>query len=275
MTDQNGPVYDPNPNTSYDDDFAIGAAAGAGDAGLTPEMENEKPAGGAPLRGLAMILTAVAVVLIAWGVFSFVGADGDDDGSDGDSGTVAGEQDGTNGSDGSGADSDDANRDGDGTSGSDSDSADSDSADSADSADSDTGDADDTNRDGDGGTDGNSDGSGANIDRGETAVTVLNNGPNNGGPIATDAADRLREDNWGNIGVGNLQGRVTGVSEETRVYYPEGNAQAQAAAEQIGRDLGIPVASGNNDYYDRFGEADVRNGPDATNVVIVLTGPLA
>lgn len=239
MTDQNGPVYDPNPHTSYDEDFAIGAAAGAGDAGLTPEMEKEKPAGGAPLRGLAMILTAVAVVLIAWGVFSFVGDDGDDDGSDGDSGTVAGEQDGTNGSDGSGADSDDANR------------------------------------DGDGGTDGNSDGSGANIDRGETSVTVLNNGPNNGGPIATDAADRLREDNWGNIGVGNLQGRVTGVSEETRVYYPEGNAQAQAAAEQIGRDLGIPVASGNNDYYDRFGEADVRNGPDATNVVIVLTGPLA
>ncbi|MGO1436226.1 MAG: LytR C-terminal domain-containing protein, partial [Candidatus Corynebacterium faecigallinarum] len=118
------------------------------------------------------------------------------------------------------------------------------------------------------------DGSGANIDRGETAVTVLNNGPSNGGPIATDAADRLREDNWSNIGFGNLQGRVTGVSEETRVYYPEGNAQAQAAAEQIGRDLGIPVASGNNDYYDRFGEADVRNGPDATNVVIVLTGPL-
>ena len=210
--------------------------------------------------------------MIAWGVCSFVGADGDDDGSDGDSGTVAGEQDGTNGSDGSGADSDDANRDGDGTSGSDSDSADSDSADSADS---DTGDADDANRDGDGGTDGNSDGSGANIDRGETAVTVLNNGPSNGGPIATDAADRLREDNWSNIGFGNLQGRVAGVSEETRVYYPEGNAQAQAAAEQIGRDLGIPVASGNNDYYDRFGEADVRNGPDATNVVIVLTGPLA
>ena len=96
MTDQNGPVYDPNPNTSYDEDFAIGDAAGtagaagaAGDAGLTPEMEKEKPAGGAPLRGLAMILTAVAVVLIAWGVYSFVG--GDDD-SDGDSETVADEQ---------------------------------------------------------------------------------------------------------------------------------------------------------------------------------------
>jgi hypothetical protein len=301
-----GAVYDPNPNTAFDDDFAYtggddaagaagagaagaagATAGGAGDNGLTPEMEREKPAGGAPLRGLAMILTAVAVVLIAWGIYSFVGGD-DDDKSDE---TVAG-QNGSGDGDGAGAGADGA----DGGAGADSGGG-ADSADGADGADSENN-ADSANgADGSNGTDGaaeggdsaddagsadgaqNAEGSddsddaagAGDIDRAGTSVTVLNNSNE---ALAQGAADRLRDEQWSDTGYGNLQGRVTGLSEETRVYYPEGNADAQAAAEQIGNDLGIPAAAGNPDYYDRFGEADVRNGPDADNVVVVLTGPL-
>jgi hypothetical protein len=109
------------------------------------------------------------------------------------------------------------------------------------------------------------------VDRGATAVTVLNN---SGEPVAQSTADRLRGEQWTNIGYGNLRGRIDGISEESRVYYPEGNAQSQAAAEQVASDLGITAAAGNPDYYDRFGEADVRNGPRADGVVVVLTGPL-
>jgi hypothetical protein len=95
VTDQNGPrhgddsVYDPNPDTAYDDEYAIDPAMGAAAAGGTAGAASGSAAGadgqdgangtgGPPLRGLAMVLTAVAVVLIAWGVYSFVGGDGDD-----------------------------------------------------------------------------------------------------------------------------------------------------------------------------------------------------
>lgn len=289
MTDQNGPqrgdpsdsVYDPNPDTSYDEDFAYtgagtgaaGAASGAaaGGDGLSPEMEKEKPAGGAPLRGLAMILTAVAVILIAWGVYSFVGGDSGD-GNDSD--TVASQDDGDegdtqNGDGAEGADGDGAAGAGDADGADGVEGADGDGAEGADGADGDTGGNAD-GADGAAGQDG-ADGAPAEVDRAGTAVTVLNN---SGDPVAQSAADRLRDEQWSDVGYGNLQGRVTGISEESRVYYPEGNAAAQAAAEELGSDLGIPASAGNPDYYDRFGEADVRNGPRADNVVVVLTGPL-
>lgn len=293
MTDQNGPrpgddsVYDPNPDTAYDDEFALddsagsagGAAAGASGAAGATGASGES--GGPPLRGLAMVLTAVAVVLIAWGVYSF--ASGDEDDGDTGSDTVAGEQDGNGdaGAEDPAATGPDDDTDSDGADGadgaSDDDAAsrddDGDDTDGADGAD--DPDADGANgADGAGGAgDGAAHGGGpAEVDRAAAAVTVLNN---SGDPIAQTTADRLREDHqWGNTGYGNLQGRITGISEQTRVYYPEGDAQAQATAEQVAGDLGIDAVSGNPDYYDRFRDADVRNGPDADSVVVVLTGPL-
>lgn len=282
MTDQNGPrhgddsVYDPNPDTAYDDDYAIdpamGAAAAGGTAGAASGSaagadgpDGDNGTGGPPLRGLAMVLTAVAVVLIAWGVYSFVGGDGDD--------TEDTAQDATTGQGSAAA-----------TAPQDS-AAPEDDTDAArgDSASPSAGDGDETagdpTEDGDGNPDaeagaGNAGGgepAAPDIDRGATAVTVLNN---SGEPVAQTTADRLRGERWTNIGYGNLRGRIDGISEESRVYYPEGNAQSQAAAEQVAGDLGIAAAAGNPDYYDRFGEADVRNGPRADGVVVVLTGPL-
>lgn len=285
MTDQNGPrhgddsVYDPNPDTAYDDEYAIdpamGAAAAGGTAGAASGAavgadgpDDANGTGGPPLRGLAMVLTAVAVVLIAWGVYSFVGGDGDDtedtaqDTTTGQGGAGAGTTPQGGASPASPQDGTDAAGDDASPSASDGDAA-----------------ADDPAGDGEGSPDGGTaagDAGGGEpaapgVDRGATAVTVLNN---SGEPVAQSTADRLRGEQWTNIGYGNLRGRIDGISEESRVYYPEGNAQPQAAAEQVASDLGITAAAGNPDYYDRFSEADVRNGPRADGVVVVLTGPL-
>jgi hypothetical protein len=279
VTDQNGPrhgddsVYDPNPDTAYDDEYAIdpapgaatagGAAAGAGAAGSAgPDGANGT--GGPPLRGLAMVLTAVAVVLIAWGVYSFVGGDDSEDtAQDSATGQDAA---GTSGTSGAG----DSPRQGAGES----------SGAPADDRDRPDGGSTDTPGDAAGPADGDAPAEGAEpggapaapgVDRAATAVTVLNN---SGEPVAQSTADRLRGEQWTNVGYGNLRGRIDGISEESRVYYPEGNAQSQAAAEQVASDLGISAVAGNPDYYDRFGEAEVRNGPRADGVVVVLTGPL-
>jgi hypothetical protein len=108
------------------------------------------------------------------------------------------------------------------------------------------------------------------VDR-KTPVTVLNN---SGQALAKDATADIRGKQWTNTGYGNLQGRIEGISEESRVYYPEGDANAQAAAEELAGELGISAQAGNHDYYDRFRSADIREGAKADGVVVVLTQPL-
>lgn len=79
---------------------------------------------------------------------------------------------------------------------------------------------------------------------------------------------------WADVGHGNLPGRVEGMSEESRVYYPDGDAAAQVVAEKLAEDLSLTASPGNADYYDRFGEASVREGATADSVVVVPTGAL-
>lgn len=108
---------------------------------------------------------------------------------------------------------------------------------------------------------------------GETAVTVLNNSTEAG--LSESVADLIRDSGRQNIGHGNLQGRIDGISEESRVYYPEDDARAQTVAEKLAEEFGLAVAAGNSDYYDRFSEVSLREGsPAADAVVVVLTGPL-
>lgn len=204
---------------------------------------------------MAMILTAVAVVLIIWGAFSlFGGDDGSDDtlsGSDTSATAAApapGEAD-QGASEAAGADG-------------------SDDADGADGASNDPASSAQAPVPGDEAGTGDS---AAEVDRG-IGVTVLNNSTESG--LSQSGADRVRDSDWTNVGYGNLQGRIEGISEESRVYYPEGNAAAQAAAEQVATDLGLQAAPGNADYYNRFREASVREGGAADAVVVVLTGPL-
>lgn len=265
MTEQNrprhsqGPEQDPYDNSGYDDSYdeaydypAAGAGAGAAGAGAAGAAGDPPEKSGPPLRGLAMILTAVAVVLIIWGGFSLFGGDDDSDdtasGSD-TSATATAPAPGEGDQGSSEAPGTDDAEGADGTSADPSASAEApapgDDADNGDSA--------------------------AEVDRG-IGVTVLNNSTEAG--LSRSGADRVRDSDWRNVGFGNLQGRIDGISEESRVYYPEGNAAAQTAAEQVASDLGLTAVPGNTDYYDRFREASVREGGAADAVVVVLTGPL-
>ncbi|WP_312778468.1 LytR C-terminal domain-containing protein [Corynebacterium variabile] len=275
MTEQNRPRHSREPeqgpydnsgsidpyDDSYDEAYAYPAAAGAGAgaagagaaaagaAGEPPEKS------GPPLRGLAMILTAVAVVLIIWGAFSLFGGDDDSDDTASGSDTSATAPAPAPGEGDQGASEAPGTDDTEGADGADSASADPSSTAEAPAP----------------GDDAGAGESSAEVDRG-IGVTVLNNSTESG--LSQSGADRVRDSDWSNVGFGNLQGRIDGISEESRVYYPEGNAAAQAAAEQVASDLGLQAAPGNADYYNRFREASVREGGAADAVVVVLTGPL-
>lgn len=106
----------------------------------------------------------------------------------------------------------------------------------------------------------------------ETPVTVLNNSTEAG--LSKSVADLIRDSGWQNVGHGNLLGRIAGISERSRVYYPEDDARTRAVAEKVAEELGLAAAAGNSDYYDRFSEASLREGGAADAVVVVLTGPL-
>jgi hypothetical protein len=253
--------YDDSYDDSYDEAYAYPAAAtgagAAGAAGVAGTSGEPPEKSGPPLRGLAMILTAVAVVLIIWGAFSLFG--GDDDSDDTASGpdtsaTATAPAPGEADQGASEAASEAAGADG--------------SEDGADGASNDPSSSAQAPVPGDEAGTGDS---AAEVDRG-IGVTVLNNSTESG--LSQSGADRVRDSDWTNVGYGNLQGRIEGISEESRVYYPEGNAAAQAAAEQVASDLGLTAAPGNSDYYDRFGEAAIREGGTADAVVVVLTGPL-
>lgn len=262
MTEQNRPRHSldsaPDPDhssttrgSSYPDDGYDAAyaypgpetAAGAGAAGAsgTPPVSS-----GPPLRGLAMILTAVAVVLILWGAFSFFSGD-----DDGDAGTTGAGTSTTAGAPAAGE-----------TSG-------------GNPGEAATGNpvvSDTTPAPPASGDDGGAASDSVVVDKASARVTVLNNSTT---AIAEPAADRLRESGWSGVGFGNLQGRIEGVSEASRVYYPRDDAVAKAAAEEVAGELGLQAVEGDANYYDRFGEAVVREGgrPDG-GVVVVLVDPL-
>lgn len=246
---------------NYDDAYAYpgeaGGAGAVGAAGASGAVDGKPEKPGPPLRGLAMILTAVAVVLILWGAWSVISG-GDDDSDDTAAPSAS-----------SGNSSSDAPT---ATSGTDStDGAASPSAPAGDTSGEATGDAPATpsgDADPSGGEDAGAEGQ---IDKAGTSVTVLNNSTS---PVARPTADQLRGDGWATVGYGNLQGRIEGISEESRVYYRDGDASAKAAAEDIAAALGISAVPGNDDYYARFGEAAIREGGRADGVVVVLTGPL-
>lgn len=258
-----GDGYGDGHDDAYDDayaytaqDTATGALGGAGMAGAggpggpgghgaheafdfgegQGEREAQEPLekSGPPLRGLAMILTAIAVVLIIWGAWSLFSGDDKDDNAVAPSATAPATAPAAGASSVAGGEI---------------------TPEAPASSEVPTEDP--------------AVGAGA-VNRATTRVVVLNNSAND--PIAGPTAEQLRTNGWASTGYGNLSGRVEGISEQSRVYYPEGDASAQAAAEQIGAELGLPVAAGNADYYGRFGEAAIREGSGADSVVVVLTG---
>ncbi|KQB86161.1 hypothetical protein Clow_01515 [Corynebacterium lowii] len=81
--------YDEEPyEDSYDDAYAAGAAGAAGGAEIEAAEDSEEGSG-IPLRGLAMVLVAVAILLAIWGVWALVGGSDDDSSSNSEASTEA------------------------------------------------------------------------------------------------------------------------------------------------------------------------------------------
>lgn len=287
MTEQNRPRHardsdeDSFDNSTYDDAYsfpeeaagtagAAGAAStGAGGAGgAGPEKS------GPPLRGFAMILTAVAVVLIIWGAFSLF--NGGDDDKDADtvagSGTPATTAPASPGAPDAGEPGATAPGASDGQAPAGGDAA----------ASGETGEGDDgapADRSGDPAAPEGPEGQGGpaapgapagevTVNRG-TAVTVLNNSKEK---IGQSTADDLEKKDWTSVSAANLAGNVS-TYQSSAVYYPAGDAQAKADAEALASDLGISAVERTRADDDNFAKATDPKGDhvDVHGVVVVLT----
>lgn len=261
---------------------AHGAPAGAEPAGGGGAHSDrgaaaeEKP--GPPIRGLAMIILAVAVLLIGWGAFSLLG--GKDDGKSqntaqtqsannngqpeqanpaGQSGQAGSEAPGSENPEGAktdGADKpEDANK---------------------------SGDEKDSNRDGSkpgesqanapaapGGAAGGA--AQGVVNKENEYVTVLNNSPIQG--LAGDTAKKLSEQKWAKTGYGNLAD-TNGTFPKSVVLYPGDNPNARAAAEQIASDLGLKAQPRDGRIDETLRGAKMLEGGAPAAVVVITTNDM-
>ncbi|MBB3115484.1 LytR C-terminal domain-containing protein [Corynebacterium bovis] len=273
----------PRHSLDDDDDFLLGddpAAVPAGAAASPDPDAPEAERSGPPLRGLAMILTAVAVLLIAWGAYSFFSGRGDDgaDGSDaaaasspqqpgrGAAGASAPAAAPTEGADPAApaAPSAPAQQPGQSGAAQQPGQAQQSQQSGRDGA---------AQQSGQAGQSGQSAQSGGDVevDRGRTVVTVLNNSPVQG--LASDTAAKLKQDRWSRTGYGNLPDEA-GAFPESVVLYPGGNAEAKAAAEAIAADLHITARQRDAGIDRQLAGAAMLDGPGPSNVVVVTTRDL-
>ncbi|MDN8579018.1 LytR C-terminal domain-containing protein [Corynebacterium bovis] len=254
-----------------DDDFLLGddpAAVPAGAAASPDPDAPEAERSGPPLRGLAMILTAVAVLLIAWGAYSFFSGRGDDGADGSDAAAASSPQQPGRGAAGASAPAAAP------TEGADP------AAPAAPSAPAQQpGQAQQSQQSGRDGAAQQSgqagqaaqSGGDVEVDRGRTVVTVLNNSPVQG--LASDTAAKLKQDRWSRTGYGNLPDEA-GAFPESVVLYPGGNAEAKAAAEAIAADLHITARQRDAGIDRQLAGAAMLDGPGPSNVVVVTTRDL-
>lgn len=253
-------------------------AAGAGSAGATGAGAGEAGSGaaagepggqvgaearsgqGLPLRGLAMVLIAVAIALIAWGAVSFV------NGNDSEDGNVQAGQEGEDTSNLSPAEQarlakekENAERQaarekaaGDAKAEAEKKAeAERKAAEEAENAE---------NR-----------GELSDKDREATHVTVLNNSPIEG--LAGRTADGLRGEKWDAKSIGNLPDSAY-VFRESVVLYPAGDAKAKAAAEQIAKEHGLETRERNREIDDSLRDVQLLDGPPPGAVIVVTVNDM-
>lgn len=211
---------------------------------------DDNSSGGLPIRGLAMILLAVAVLLIGWAVFSLAGngENGGDNAAGGSSSQT------TSDSPGAGESTQSANA---GT-------AVNNEA-SEPSKDNGAGEATDVREKP------SSDPGDADVDRSQVSVTVLNNSPVSG--LASTTAERLEKADWNRPNVGNLPDDAR-VFESSVVLYPANDAASHAAAEEIARDLNIRAMARNSRIDDALHGADLQENGEVAKVVVVTTSDM-
>ena len=219
---------------------------------LDDDTDNENL--GLPLRGLAMILIAVAVLLIGWGVFSLTGKDSDESsqasqtqqaqqpqGQQGQQPSASNEQDKRPATD-------DAER-----------------PKPEDGRDTPEGDRADAGREGDAAA------AEGGVKKEDTYVAVLNNSPIAG--LAGDVANKMRDQQWNKTGVGNLPDE-SGVFPTSVVLYSKGNDAERQLAEQLAKDLGIQARE-RDEATDRAIEGvEMLEGERPAGVVVVTTNDM-
>ena len=250
---------------------ATGAGAGAGEAGAGAagaaagepggQVGAEARSGqGLPLRGLAMVLIAVAIALIAWGAVSFV------NGNDSEDGNVQAGQEGEDTSNLSPAEQarlakekENAERQaarekaaGDAKAEAEKKAeAERKAAEEAENAE--------------------NQGELSDKDREATHVTVLNNSPIEG--LAGRTADGLRGEKWDAKSIGNLPDSAY-VFRESVVLYPAGDAKAKAAAEQIAKEHGLETRERNREIDDSLRDVQLLDGPPPGAVIVVTVNDM-
>jgi type II secretory pathway pseudopilin PulG len=219
---------------------------------LDDDTDNENL--GLPLRGLAMILIAVAVLLIGWGVFSLTGKDSNESsqasqtqqaqqsqGQQGQQPSASNEQD-------KGTATDDAEQ-----------------PKPEDGRDTPEGDRTDAGREGDAAA------AEGGVKKEDTYVAVLNNSPIAG--LAGDVANKMRDQQWNKTGVGNLPDE-SGVFPTSVVLYSKGNDAERQLAEQLAKDLGIQARE-RDEATDRAIEGvEMLEGERPAGVVVVTTNDM-
>lgn len=269
MTDSNRPRHSLE-DDSFDEAFAFDdestydgdsdhdrAATGAGAGGATAASGHGGASNGLPLRGLAMILLAVAIVLIGWGAFSMFSGGDEDSKESTNASQSASENAGQNGAqNGAGAPGEQSTQ--------------------QSPADQKPSEAPEKKPEENGAGVGNENNAqppagGAEVNRAEQQVTVLNNSPIQG--LAGDTAERLRGQEWGRTSFGNLPD-TAGAFPKSVVLYPGNDAAARAAAEQIAGDLGIAAEARTPEMDKALGEADMLEGEGPGAVVVVTTNDM-
>ena len=215
---------------------------------------------GLPLRGLAMILLAVAVLLIGWGVFSMTSKDSEESPQASQSQQSQPSQQGQPDQKGQQGQQVPAKQDASATSPSESDKPkpedEEGSRENASAADRGEGEA--------AGVEGS-------VNKENTYVAVLNNSPIAG--LAGDVANKMRDQQWSKTGVGNLPDE-SGTFPKSVVLYPKGNDAERQLAEQLASDLGIEARE-RDEATDRSLEGvKMLEGERPAGVVVVTTNDM-
>lgn len=215
---------------------------------------------GLPLRGLAMILLAVAVLLIGWGVFSMTSKDSEESPQASQSQQSQPSQQGQPDQKGQQGQQVPAKQDASATSPSESDKPkpedEQGSRENASAADRGEGEA--------AGAEGS-------VNKENTYVAVLNNSPIAG--LAGDVANKMRDQQWNKTGVGNLPDE-SGTFPKSVVLYPKGNDAERQLAEQLASDLGIEARE-RDEATDRSLEGvKMLEGERPAGVVVVTTNDM-
>lgn len=215
---------------SIEETTAGGAAAGAAAAGNAAAGGDAN--GPIPLRGLAMVLIFIAILLVGWVFYSMVSGSGDDAAAGNETVVVEEEPAPTPQNPASGAEDSDNNE----APRPDEDNAGDDSADEAPEP-----------------------AGPAPADRGATHVLVLNNSTYPG--WANETGGVLGQQGWARVDGGNLSRDNTGIIAPTVFFDPANDAQ-RIAAEEIARDNGWAAQPRN----------DVLSDQPMDSVIVVVAG---